>query len=396
MPWFLTLAWRYFRSGRQHPFIRVIRRVSMLGVALGVTALIVVISVMHGFESDLKKKIVGTTAHATIEAGSGFEAGAEWQSDFVAKNADVIALSPFVEGQVLLKRKKEVRGALLRGADAAKESAVSSIAEYLSEGRFPQEGNLEMMVGHILADSFRLSVGDSIELISPETRKPKKVSVVGIFKTGMYEYDAHLVYTPLDFAQNLYVLGEGVSGVALKYSSAEQAIQSKDELQRYLGFPFYVRTWKDMNRNLFGALELERNVMFVILALIVMVACFNIIGTLTLLVIDKTKDIGILKALGASRGHVMGIFTLHGCLIGLSGTVLGVLMGLGLCHVLERFPLIEIPQDIYYFDRLPVDTRWPDVAAISLCAFVLSLISTIYPAVSASRLKTVDAVKYQG
>lgn len=389
------LAWRYFQSKRHHPFINVIRRISIVGVTLGVAALIVVLAVMNGFEKDLTDRIMGIYAHASLEGEGEFAFTPELEELIRQSSSSLIALSPYVYGQALLEKGKSIEGVLLKGAEGQSELETSAIGAYIQVGRYPQEGAAEIMIGDALADRFRLGVQDEMRIVSSERNQPVTVRISGIYHSGMYEYDAHLVYAPKAFSQQLFGLGKNVSGVALRFTKPEFAPAEKKTLQIALGYPFFVRTWAEMNRNLFGALKLEKTVMFIILTLIVMVACFNIVGTLTLLVIDKTKDIGILKSIGVSNNQVMRIFTLNGLLIGLWGIFFGLALGLGVCFLLDRYPLIEIPSDIYYFSRLPVEVHWPDVGLVASCAMVLSLLSTLYPAAAGASLKAVEALRYE-
>ncbi len=391
----LTLAWRYFHSTRKHPFINVIKKISILGVALGVAALIVVLAVMNGFETDLKSRIIGAFAHASVESGEPFEPAPELVSRIRQSSPHVMAVSPFVQAQALIEKGKRIEGVLVKGSTKENETSVTALAECITRGAYPLEGTREMMIGDVLASSLGLAIGDTVQFISPDKKKGETLAVSGIFHSGMYEYDSHLVYLPLDLAQELFALETKVTGIAVRYDDAERAIAGKRELSQAAGYPFYVMTWTDMNRNLFNALKLEKTVMFVILTLIVTVACFNIVGTLTLLVIDKTKDIGILKAVGFSSARIMNVFTWNGVLIGFWGTALGLAIGFLICALLERYSFIDIPSDIYYFGKLPVQTSLKDALVIGASSMGLSLLSTLYPAAAGANLKPVEALRYE-
>lgn len=390
-----TIATRYFFSKRHHPFINVIKKISILGVAVGVAALIVVLAVMNGFENELEERIIGTYAHATIQQDGYFAMTPELEKTIRGAADGIQGFSPFVQGQVLIEKKKLIEGVLLKGAQGDAEKSVSTLAKNIVTGEYPAEGTAGILIGDVLADRLDADVGSTIGLISPVTRKPLPVTVAGIYHSGMYEYDAHMVYVALSLAQEVFETRGGVSGAALKFSKAELAPAQKRRLQQALKFPFYTMTWTDMNRNLFGALKLEKTVMFIILTLIVTVACFNIIGTLTLLVIDKTKDIGILKSLGVPNASIMRIFTWNGFLIGFCGTALGLAMGYGICFLLKKYQFIDLPSDIYYFGKLPVLIDWHDAALIAASSLALSLLSTLYPAVQGASLKPVEALRYE-
>jgi len=395
LPIEFTLAWRYFRSKRRHPFIGLISGISVLGVALGVAALIIVLAVMSGFERDLVERIVGTYAHTVVEGGGGFEPSDELTRRIRGASAHIRAVAPFVQAQAMIQKNGRSRGVVVKGSRRTDEESVSLIAQYLKEGRYPEEGTKEILIGDALSRLIGARTGQKIQFLSPEGNKRFRLTVSGLFHSGMYDYDCHLVYLPLDLSQDIFRIQGRVNGLAVTYDDARRAVENQRQLQRHLGFDFYVRTWRDMNQTLFGALKLEKAVMFVILALIVMVACFNIVGTLTLLVMDKTKDIGILKALGAARGRIMRVFMLSGAWIGAAGMCLGLCAGAGVCVLLEKYPLIKIPSDIYYFDRLPVDLRWADAGGVAVCAMVLTFLSTLYPAWTGSRMQAVEALRYE-
>ncbi len=389
------LALRYFRSRKSHPFIGVIKNISILGVALGVAALVVVLGVMNGFEKDLKEKIVGIYAHAAVESDIPFPYTDELRKRIMAGTDSIRGTAPYVQGQALVEHAKAIEGVLIKAAPWDSERGVSDIDRYITDGTYPAEGSREVMLGDVLGGILRVKAGEEVQIIVSDTRKPVMVKVCGFFHSGMYEYDAHLIYAPLSLGQEIFKLGANVSGVAVRYRDPEDAIAHKHQLQENAGYPFYVRTWSDMNRSLFGALKLEKTVMFIILTLITLVACFNIVGTLTLLVIDRTKDIGVLKALGATSGQIMRIFTWNGLYIGFSGTFLGLALGFGAVWALKRYPLIEIPSDIYYFNRLPVSLDPTDALIIAASALALALASTLYPAIAAARLKPVTALRYE-
>lgn len=395
IPFSLSLGWRYFTSKKRHPFIGVISGISILGVAVGVGALITVLAVMSGFEKDLVDRVVGTNAHAVIEADGPFVPPVDLEKRIRAVTPAILETAPYVNGQALLQTPSASRGVLIRAARFEDETRVSRVGEYLESGTYPAEGEPGILIGNVLAALLNVKVGGTVQLYSPVRRKPTLLTVSGIYHSGMYDYDANLGYLSLATGQELFGLEQKVTGIAVKFDNPEAALRWERKLQAAVGYDRYVRSWRDMNATLFGALKLEKTVMFIILTLIVLVACFNIIGTLTLLVMDRTKDIGILKAVGASESHVVRVFSLVGVLIGVSGTAAGLVIGAGLCWILKTFTIVPIPSEIYYFDRLPVNFRWEDALSVAGAALLITLLSTIYPAVAAAKLRTAEALRYE-
>lgn len=385
---------RYLLAKRKEKFISIISTISILGVAVGVCALIVVIGVMAGFDNDLRDKIVGTNSHLVIEKEGGIE-----DPNSVIERINVfphvIAASPFLNGQVLIVYGNQTNSIILRGITPSEEIKVTRIGEYIKKGSIKNLKGEGILIGSEFANKFNLDVGDAVPIISPFDGKIRNFKVVGIFNSGMYDYDLNLAFVELRKAQELYGMGTKVGGVGVKIDDVYLAEDLKMRMQRELGFPYWVRSWMDLNRSLFSALKLEKLAMFVILSLIIIVACLNIISTLIMVVMEKTKDIGILKAIGATNRSIMAIFTLEGFLIGTIGTILGVASGLGLSYLLEKYQFIQLPRDIYYIDRFPVDVQFGDTVAIVIAALMISLLSCIYPAWQASRLNPVDALRYE-
>lgn len=385
---------RYLLAKRKEKFISIISTISILGVAVGVCALIVVIGVMAGFDNDLRDKIVGTNSHLVIEKEGGIE-----DPNSVIERINVfphvIAASPFLNGQVLIVYGNQTNSIILRGITPSEEIKVTRIGEYIKKGSIKNLKGEGILIGSEFANKFNLDVGDAVPIISPFDGKIRNFKVVGIFNSGMYDYDLNLAFVELRRAQELYGMETKVGGVGVKIDDVYLAEDLKMRMQRELGFPYWVRSWMDLNRSLFSALKLEKLAMFVILSLIIIVACLNIISTLIMVVMEKTKDIGILKAIGATNRSIMAIFTLEGFLIGTIGTILGVASGLGLSYLLEKYQFIQLPRDIYYIDRFPVDVQFGDTVAIVIAALMISLLSCIYPAWQASRLNPVDALRYE-
>lgn len=390
-----SLGWRYFRSRRKHPFIGFISKISILGVAIGVASLIIVLAVMRGFEKDLIDRVVGIYAHMQIESNGAFEMDEAFKDTIQKVSPEGVTLLPYIQFQGLIEIKKDARGVLIKASEASSEFGASDLQNYLKEGFYPEEGSNEIFIGDVLSRALGVRVNDEIQLFLAEQKKPLPFIVSGIFHSGMYDYDANLVYMSLATAQKFLKLPGQVTQCAVKFHSPEEALEKKQAIQQALGYPFYVRTWKDMNANLFGALKLERIVMFIILTLIVLVACFNIIGTLTLLVMDKTKDIGILKALGAQSRQIRNIFAISGTLVGIIGTIVGLVIGVGVVYILATYSIFDLPKDIYYFDKLPVYMSFQDVALITISSLAITFCSTLYPAWMASWLHPVEALRYE-
>ncbi len=389
----LFLSLRYLFSQRKYSFLSITTLISVAGVAIGVMALIVVIAVMSGFDSDLKEKITGTNAHLFIESFDGMR-DPEAVMAKVSSVEEVTGVAPFIHGQGMVVVDRLVHGVLVRGIDPDKESSVTRMKSYLEEGSFAlREG--ECLLGSELARKLNIGVGEKLKVLSSKRTKGEEFVVSGIFRSGMYDYDLKLIFVSLADAQHLFEMEGLVGGVNARLHDMYQAHKVKGKIGLLLGPSYRVMTWIDLNQNLFGALALEKAAMFVILSLIVCVACFNIAGSLIMTVMEKTKDIGILKAIGAPDRSIRFLFSLQGFLIGLSGTALGAAGGFGLCAILKRYPFIRLPQDVYYIDRLPVEIQWFDSFLIAFAAMMISWLATLYPAWRAARLDPVEALRYE-
>jgi lipoprotein-releasing system permease protein len=389
--WFV--ASRFIWSKRRHPFVGVISWISAIGIAVGVAALIVVLAVMTGFDQDLKDRIIGMRAHIVI----GKEALFTDADDLAAKLRMIPSIrgaSSFVEGQALFQAGQMGSGVLVRGIDAAEERKVSKFYDYLTQGTLSGTPK-KAVVGTELAQHMNLRIGSTFDLLSERANQPTTFVVEGIFSSGMYEFDANLIFINLEDAKQLFLMGKAASGVAIALDDPEKALVIKNGLQKNLQYPYEVRTWMEMNRTLFGALRLEKFAMFLILALIILVACLNIAGCLTILVMDKTRDIGILRAMGVTQSALVRIFALDGLILGAGGATLGFAAGMGVCLLLKKYSFVELPKDIYYLDHLPVRITGPDLLAVLTVAIVLSFLSAVYPAIVAGRLDTVKALRYE-
>jgi lipoprotein-releasing system permease protein len=336
---------------------------------------------------------VGVNPHIYIEKQEGID-NLQQLLATLDNTEHVIGASPFINGQALFKTEESVTGVLVRGIEPSLERAVTKIDKYLVKGKLDLTDQ-DIIIGSELAKRLYLEMGDKVSIISSSRGKVFNFNISGIFTSGMYEYDLNLVLINIKAAQNIFDFQGLVGGIGVRLDNLYHVNTVRDSLQKTLKYPYWVRDWMSMNSNLFSALKLERTVMFVIVALIVVVACFNIAGHLIMMVMEKTKDIGILKAIGASNQSIKKIFTLEGLMIGLSGTALGAAGGLLLCQMLKTYKFISLPADIYYIETLPVQMRWIDSIIIVVSVLVISLLAAIYPARAAARLNPAETLRYE-
>jgi len=395
---------RYLRAKRKQVFISLITLLSVAGVTVGVMALIVVIAVMTGFEADLKNRILGVESHLVVLRHGPFRDYPQ-VLDQVRQTRGVAAATPFVYSQVMLRTASGASGAVLRGIDPDSAGRVIRNIEpevLAAMGRSTDEAAPAIVLGKELARSLGVIRGDSLYVISPRgflsptghVPAMKRFTVAGLFTSGMYEYDGSLAYVPLSAAQRLLRLDGAVTGIEIRLDDIYSADRIGKAISDQLGFPYWTRDWMQMNRNLFSALKLEKTVMFIILVLIVLVAAFNIASTLIMMVMEKTKDIAIMKAMGATNRSIRRIFVFNGMIIGAVGTVLGVCLGFLACFLLDRYKFIELPGDVYYITTLPVRLDTLDVVLIAAAALVICFLATLYPARQASRMDPVEAIRY--
>jgi lipoprotein-releasing system permease protein len=412
-PWEIYLGLRYTRAKRRNHFISFISAASMLGITLGIVALIVVLSVMNGFHKEVRERILGMASHATISAVEG---GLEnWREvmEKASQHAQVIGRAPFVEVQAMLVNGRNVSGALLRGIDPALEHAVSEVATAMQVGSVDdlRSGGYQIVLGKELAYVLGVGLGDKVTVVTPQMNvtpaglspRLKRFTVAGIFQVGMSDYDRALALLHIDDAAKLMRLGDKVSGVRLKLEDMWRAPRVARELAWSLGGYYRVSDWTMEHRNFFSALQTEKRMMGIILFLIVAVAAFNIVSTLVMVVTDKQSDIAILRTLGASPASVMWIFIVQGTAIGLIGSLLGVFFGVLLAlnvevivdHIERLFDVRFLDPSIYYISKLPSDLHWDDVTFIGLSAFAIALFATLYPAWRAARIQPAEALRYE-
>jgi len=409
LPFEIRVGLRYMKAKRKQAFVSVISAFSVLGVMLGVMTLIIVLGVMNGFEKDLKEKILGTVSHLVVLNHSN-RTVTGWPQLMERINGldGIQALTPYVYGQAMLSTRGTVRGVIVRGIDVVTAGSVISLPRYLQTGTVQdlaaiQDGVAGIIVGKDLAVTNSLREGDVVQLISPQGKrtpigvvpKVQNFKIVGIFKSGMYEFDANLVYMVLEAAQKFFEMGDGVTGIEVALKDIYYAPKLGTRIEVSLGNPFWTRTWKEMYRNLFSALKLEKLAMFIILTFIVLVAAFNIIISLIMLVMEKSRDIAILKALGATSDRIMRIFIVQGMVVGVVGTFLGALAGLGGAALLSRYSIIELPEEIYTISKLPVAIEPSDVLIICAVALTICFLATLYPSIRAARLEPVEALRYE-
>jgi lipoprotein-releasing system permease protein len=412
-PLIVYIGLRYTRAKRRTRFISFITLTSVLGAALGVTALITVLSVMNGFEAELRERILGMTAHATISGGDGELRDWRALETPLSGEKHVLGWAPYVEGQAMLSSDRRVSGVLLRGVAPDYEARVSEVAKRIVKGRLDdlKPGEFGIILGKELANYLGLNVGDKATVITPQLNatpagilpRLKRFTVAGMFEVGMFEYDRNMALIQIDDAARLMRMDDAVSGLRLKLDDMLKAREIIREIGPKLPGLYYISDWTQAHSNFFRAVQTEKRVMFIILLLIVAVAAFNIVSTLVMVVTDKRADIAILRTQGMTPWEVMGIFVVLGATIGLFGALLGCAGGVALALNVETIvPAIErafgvnfMPGDVYYISELPSKLLWSDVWQVTGLAFLLSLLATLYPAWQASRIKPAEELRYE-
>ena len=405
------IAKRYLRSRKKTGFISLITYISIGGVAVGVAALIIVLSVMNGFETEVRSRFIGISSHVQIrDADSQVIQQYQPLLPLVQGTRHVVASTPFVEEKALIMSEESSTGILLRGMERETADAVTDLQKNINFGSLdlgpvekPGAPTLPgIVLGFNLADRLIVTVGDVVTIYSIAGMKQigqvpyfKQFRVTGYFETGLYEYDDNLAYVSLESAQKLFQIGEGITGMELRLDDFNHARRVRKELGQKIGASFQVLTWFDMNKNLFAAMELEKIAAFVILSLIILVAAFNIVSTLTMVTIEKTREIGILKSMGATREDIRRIFTFEGLVVGLLGTVIGVMAGFGFCWAQQTLRFFSLPSNIYIINWLPVIMKWVDFLFIGIAAMVITFIAAVYPAHRAAKMDPVAAIRYE-
>jgi lipoprotein-releasing system permease protein len=406
-PYQLFIAFRYFRSKKKHGGISINTFISIAGVTLGVMTLLTVLSVMSGFHEDLQGKILGANAHVIIQNYEGRIKDYQSIREKINRLEGVAGSSPVVYGQVMLRFGNRAAGAVIRGIEPEIERDTTDILNKMKAGSvkgLSDDGTTPgIIIGKEMLRNLGLFVGDEIEMISPIGEmgplgmipKMKKFRVVGYFEAGMYEYDSTLAFINIHTAQRFLGLHDEITAVEVKLDDPSRAPEIASKIESMLSLPYIARDWMQMNRNLFSALKLEKIVMFIILTLIILVASFNIVSNLIMIVIEKAREIAIMKAMGATSRGVMTIFMIHGLIIGITGTVFGVFGGYILCELLKTYKFINLPPDVYYLSYLPVKISIFDFMIVPAAAILISFLATIYPSWQAARLDPVEPLRYE-
>ncbi len=404
----LFLCMRYLKARRKQAFISLISVISIVGIMVGVMSLIVVISVMNGFRKDLTSKILGVKSHISVQSYGGTFTNFTEIMRRLESVKDIKASTPSIESQGMIKSTAASRPVYLRGIETSSVTGVIDLApmikgEKLDALNAKNEGMPSIIIGSELAANIGAGLESIITLVSPEGkltplgRRPneKQYRVTGLFNSGMYEYDIYMAFISLREAQDFLGIGNSVSHLEIRVKDPYESDLVRDNIIKIIGNEYRVKDWKNDYRSLLEAMEVEKIAMFVILIMIVMVGALNIISTLVMIVMEKTRDVAILRAMGAARKSIMSVFIFQGLFVGLIGTLAGLFSGLGICWILSRYKIIELPQDVYYLSTLPVSVEFPDVLTVIFSSLVISFLATIYPSWYASRLNPVEALRYE-
>ena len=412
----LFIGLRYLRARRSETFISLITVISVFGVMIGVMTLNVVMAVMTGFEETLRDRLLGINAHVALVKSGDSLRDYEQLLERVQKEKGVAAAAPTIYGQVMLTSGPRVSGVFVRGVDPDRVNRVVDIEKYVKEGSLqelkkPQAIQVEdrtvllpgVILGVRLANQLGVFRGSPIQVVSPlgsptaigVIPKVRRFVVVGIFDSGMSEIDSTLVYMSLGDAQKFFELGDAVTNIEIRVQDVYQAKTVAESIQRKLGFPYLTEDWSRLWPNLFSALKLEKTVYFLVLLLMVLIGAFNIISTLIMVVMEKRKDIAILQSMGATRAGIRKIFLIKGCVIGVVGTALGVLFGLAICLLIQKYRFIELPKDVFLISTVPVRIYWSNFLLVGFASLAVCLLASIYPARQAAKLDPVEIIRYE-
>ncbi len=403
------IAARYVRSKRQLRFINIIMLVSVTGITVGVAALIVVLSVFNGFNSVVTQVLVGFDPHIRIEAASGGRiAASDSLLRIVQANPAVAAAAPFISGKALLVAQRVHKVVMVKGVVDSTIEGVSGVKQRTVLGAFKfadEPGQGSIVLGLTLADRLGTMVGSSLAILSPvgvdammvQLNEPivQPCTVVGIYDSNNKDYDAHYAFVSLETARSIFQLRNEVNGIDVRLHSIDQADRVQSLLRRRLGAAYQVSSWYDLHKDLYSVMKIERWTAYIILCLIVGVATFNVLGSLTMGIIEKRRDIGVLKALGATRRSILRIFMVEGILVGTIGTLLGSLLGLAVCYLQIQYHLFPLDPTVYIIPAIPVEIRWVDFVAVSGASMLLSILASLYPAGRAARLTPVEAIRWE-
>ncbi len=411
MSYELFIALRYLKSKRRTGFISLISYISVAGVMIGVAALIIVLSVMNGFESEVRSRFIGVDAHVKVRTFNdrGIE-DPEAIMERIKGTPHVTAMTPYVHKKGLIRSKSETTGVIIRGIDPATVESVTEVKNSINYGTLDvglttvEDGRQlpGIVLGFNLADRLMVSVGDKVILASFEdvtrvNQMPQMMQfvVTGYFSTGLFEFDDNMAYISNEAAQKLFRMGSKVSGIGIRLDHYQNAPIVEKLLTDKLGYPYRVLTWFDLNQNLFAWMKIEKWAAFIILSLIIMVAAFNIVSTMIMVTMEKTREIGVLKALGATSRSIRRIFTFEGLLVGVIGTVIGCIVGYALCWAQYRWRFFSLPNDVYIIDWLPIAMKWTDFVMVATAAVLITYLAAVYPAARAAKLDPVSAIRYE-
>ncbi len=411
LPYEFFIAKRYLKARRKTGFISLITYISILGVTIGVAALIIVLSIMNGFESEVRSRIIGFDTH--IRLRTYHNEGVEDYLRVISKIRDIphiIGLSPYILDKGMIRSGERSSGIMVRGADPATINDVSDLGKTIIYGKLDlghvlQEDGKKLpgiVLGRYVADQLLVDIGDRVVIISVagvhsmfQTPPVKQFVVTGFFETGMYEYDNSYAYVSLKSAQELFRMGKRVSGIEIRLDNLYKANEVVKEIDKRLGFPYYAITWFEMRKNLFSWMQFEKWAMFIVLSLIILVAAFNIVSTLIMVAMEKTKEIGILKSMGATSRSITRIFLYEGIIVGAVGTLLGFGIGYTLCWAQEKWHFFSLPPDVYFISTLPIKMELHDFIFIGIAAVLICLLAAVYPAKKAASLVPVEAIRYE-